>query len=194
MIYAGTSPWRTWRVMDGEDAATLPAASDYTPAKLGVGGYASGIEAKVIAGVPATTIGLRAWGQGGDNFTGQIQIAGYMDKSDPGPGQILWGGTLTAGAVTATYVPITDDALHGGTSRWGAAAAWFEIDTWNPTVSNACQAQVLSGSAQAMLVLPTLGYNTLLLESAFLKTEATEIDVLGIAWRPLDYEGVSVLL
>jgi hypothetical protein len=84
--------------------------------------------------------------------------------------------------------------------KWGAAATWFEADTWDSSTAatdydmvqstrlDATVATILPDqiiNQEAVLLLPTLGYTNLLIE--ILLTATAEF---GVIYRPIAYEKV----
>ncbi len=133
--------WRLWRQWVGgaaEDTIGSYGPDDKpTTGLIGVGG--------------CRAIALRIFGKDADNETGTITIIGWNNN---GPGQVLWQGQVILGAT------VFDEKVIPGTVV--AAGNWFEVDTYDSSGgSNACGAQVFDGGAQALLMVPTLGYTDL---------------------------------
>lgn len=172
----GTRQWQTARVVAEEDELL----TDYKPADLTAAVLAKGIRVK-----PATAIMVRAIGKDTDGDTAVLHVTGFMDPSklNCGPGQRLWIGTITLGARSiATFIPLND-------GKWGAAATWFEADTWASTTDSAGATEIVTTDQESCLLLPTLGYDFLLFEVRDIGGvgEMTEI---GFIWRPIAYERV----
>lgn len=161
--------WHTWRVAaedDTPDTNFRPADIPDSPQLISVG--------------DATCVRLRGYGYKASSpstKTAGLRIVGWMgDKSgdEPGPGQILWNGVLTLGAISINEPPVTDSA-------WGSLT-WNEVNDWDSsTGSNAALAAELAGGDQSLLILPTLGYKRLSCEITNLGG-ATEMDRLGLLW------------
>jgi hypothetical protein len=160
--------WRTWRVVTTEDTLlTTYDASQF-------------VSTSAIHPHPHTGVALRALGKASATNTATVSISGWMDGATArGPGQSLWKGTLTLGSLAVTGTIIPD-------GKW--SGSWKEVTTWVDTV-NACDATVASGGDQAMLILPTLAYSSLMLEIGDLDG-AGEMTELGIMWRPVTMNGV----
>ena len=166
--------WRTLRaITSGLAADTL--LTDYKPADL-----TAAVLAKTASIAPATAVALRAFGLGDNNDTVDAVLTGFMDpnsKFTSSLGHRLWRGQLILGNKEVTVAPLAD-------GKWGAAAAWREVDTWDQAAvggyNPAGATRLEVADQEAVLLLPTLGYSLLLLEVAAL----TGTTGFGVLWRP----------
>lgn len=174
----GTRNWRTWgRGIISSDDTLL---TNYKPSEYDA--------SKAIAVYPDTAIAARVYGRDTDNDTATLVISGWMDDGvagGAGPGMVLWRGQVTLGAITFTEKPNDDE-------HWNATAAWFEVDTYDTSVtngSNASSAIVQGGGNHSVLIVPTLGFVRLMFHVIDLGG-ANEMTELGILWRPCSKAGV----
>ncbi len=172
--------WRTWRFVTADDTpiALIDPSAFNAAARL-----------KAINVNPRfNAIVARFLGKDTDNDTATYKVSGFMDpdaeqnRTGAGPGAVLVSGVLTLGSNTGSVIPLSD-------GKWGAAATWFEVDTIT-VATNIALAVVKSGTnLQADLIVPTLGYNFLLLEVTNIGGGGTEMTQLGAMQRPLYVSG-----
>jgi hypothetical protein len=178
--------WRTWRTQTTAPADTL--LTKYQPSDV-----TAALKLKMIPlEVGVSIVALRAFGRSAAAQICDVVISGWMDLRTPsqgmdtslpnvGCGHRLFRGRLTLGTKTidAGQVP-TDDR------KWGATAAWLEAIGWDATLGggyNPVGAEVVSvANQEAVLLLPTLGYKSLLIE---FDATATTMTALGALWRPV---------
>lgn len=172
--------WQTARVSLAAAADTL--LTDYKPSDI----TATIRDQKMISIHPATAVMLRAWGKAANNASAIVTISGWFSQPQSGSGQLfspghkLWAGTLSLGARSmASTIPIED-------GKWGAAATWFEVDTWTATADPVGATSILTADHGGVLLLPTLGYSHLLFE--FSDDAGTDMTALGIAWYPIRFQ------
>lgn len=172
----GFTQWQTARIVAAEDTLlTNYLASEFATLK------AAG---KIVGIHPATAVVLRAFAKDTNNDTATVVISGWMtDNKDKGtgPGHRLWRGQLLAGNHTASHIPLGD-------GKWGAAATWFEVDTWNEAGASgynpAGATRLEVADQEAVILLPTLGYTHLAIEVTDILGGGTEITEIGFLWRP----------
>lgn len=171
----GFLQWQTWRIVASDDTLL----TDYKPADL-----TAAVKAKTIGVYPATAIIVRAFGKDTDNDSATVVISGWMDvglKKGGGPGQRLWRGQLLCGSKSFSHAPLND-------GKWGAAATWFDVDTWNEGATSgydlAGASRLEIANQECALILPTLGYTHLLVEVTDLDG-ANEMTEIGFVWRPV---------
>lgn len=174
--------WQTARVVDDATEDTILTA--YKPSDI----TATIKNTKMISIHPATAIMLRAWGKDTDNDTATVTISGWFHQPQSGssqifsPGHVLWKGTVTLGARSmSSTIPIED-------GKWGAAATWFEVDTWTSSADPVGATAILTADHGGVLLLPTLGYTHLLFEFTNKDGTGTEMSALGIAWYPIRFQ------
>lgn len=177
----GVTQWQTWRVVSSDDTLL----TDLRPANLPT-------DNRRISVHPFTAIAIRAFGKDTDNDDFEVRISGWMDsskKNGAGPGQRLWRGDFMLGSENfggASIQPLDD-------GKWGAAAIWFEVDTFNSAATsgyNAVDAVERLGGNTNMLIFPTLGYHFLVLEVDIDGGDGTAGTELGIMWKGISREGV----
>ena len=120
---------------------------------------------------PATAVALQCYGKDTAAEAATIRVVGWMGtpgKTVHGPGQILWSGTVTLGAITFSEAILPD-------GKWGTANAWFQVNAFAATVDLGGAVDLTSGD-QSILIVPTLGFTRLSLEIAL--TTASEMGVL----------------
>lgn len=169
--------WKTWRI---------PVTADQTAKNLNPAG---GVGEDMIE-VLGTAIMVRMFGKNADNETATMELIGRMDPSSEGldgRGFSLWRGQVILGSDSSSYIP-------GATKKWGAAAAtWFEVDTYDSSVSgghNACLASVLLGLNQALFLVPTLGFKFVQMVITDINDGGVEMAELGALYRTISRQGV----
>ncbi len=172
--------WKTWLA-----AGTVSA--DHSALDLDPSDGASG---QMINVYPYTAIILRMFGKDTNNDTASMEIVGRMDdstKNKGGRGQSLWKGQVILGSISSSFIPLDD-------GKWSAAATWFEVDTYDEAgVSgghNACKAITIGGGNQALLILPTIGYNVLEMVVTDIGGSSPEMTELGALYRFASNDGV----
>ena len=176
--------WQKWR---SDVVADDTFSTNYAPAE-----YAALTASKVVSVKPWSMVAVRAWGKAAASKTATVRISGWMaynatrGDSHAGPGQVLWTGVCTTGAITFTERPIKDQNF--------TETAWFEVSDWSAVASgdfNACNARQIREGGQCMLLIPTCGYCELLLEVKDL-AGAGEMTAFGAAWHPMEPEAWMV--
>lgn len=170
--------WRTVRVVATDDTFI----TDFKAANI--------VEAKTI-GINGSAVALWAWGKDTDNDDCTLRITGFMEPVENftrGPGQVIWRGQLTLGSNNTDTAPVDD---HG---KWGSANDWFEVDSWDSSVTNGnnlASAIALSEATPqtSLLLLPTLGYTILMFEVTDLGG-AGEMTEIGFLSREISMDGV----
>lgn len=170
MVLTATG-WRMGRIVTTDDAAI----TSFEPAKY--------VAAQSIDVSGFSAIALRAFGTAADSLTLDLRLIGWMDHGTPathldlapGPGQVLWYGVLTTGTVHIAARPTAD--------RHWTDTTWHEVATWNSGGgSNACAATVMSGGGQSLILVPVLGYRSIMFEFTNMGG-AGEMASCGILWR-----------
>lgn len=173
MSNMSTMQWQTARILrapsTGDTLLTLLEPTDYNSSK-----------GAIIA--PHVAVGLRFFGLGAGTDTGIIRVTGWMDPNrqcGPGPGRALLKGTVTlSGQALTSVIPLVD-------GKWGAAANWREGIFATTGGYNACGASIeTTGDGSSEVLVPTRGYNALMLEIASIGGGGQATD-LGILMRTL---------
>lgn len=172
----GALQWQTWRIAATEDTLL----TDYKPADI----TTVAVKKKMIGVYPASAIIIKAFGKDTDGDSATVVISGWMDQGRAkggGPGQRLWRGQLLCGSKSFSHIPLGDE-------HWGAAATWFDVDTWDEGAASgydiAGASRLEVANQECALILPTLGYTHLLLEVRDLDS-ANEMTEIGFIWRPV---------
>ena len=172
----GTRAWQTWLTNAVEDDHTALNPAVMTGLKPG-----NRVSAQSIAVNAARAIALRMFGQDTNNDTATIDLVGWMGakKFTSGPGQVLWSGQVILGANTASIIPNAD-------GRWGAAATWFEVDTFDSSGGHNLAAAVIRAfDGSAIILLPTLGYSHIQMTVTDIGGSSPEMTKLNGLWRPI---------
>ncbi len=172
----GIQAWQTWLT----DAVTADHTA-LTPATMTGLKPGNRVSAQSISVNVARAIALRLFGQDTNNDTATVNLVGWMagKKTLSGPGQVLWSGQVILGANTASIIPHSD-------GRWGAAATWFEVDTFDSSGGhNLAAAAIRAFDGSAIMLLPTLGYSHIQMTVTNVGDGGTEITKLNGLWRAI---------
>lgn len=177
-MYRNILSWRTARVAIASDTLITDFKSANFSGAKGISAIGSGIM-------------LRAFGKDTAGDTATLRVIGFMEQHDKrgrGPGFILWRGQLTLGSQTTGAAPLLNEQ-----NDWDSAGNWFTVDDWDPSVAsgeNAASAVMAQGTNEAVLLLPTLRFTSLMLEIDDIGGGGTEMTELGIMYREITDEGV----
>lgn len=171
MNYLGdVTQWQTWRHQSAISADTL--LTKYEPQDV-----TSAVIAKMMDFGKNTAIALRAFGRDAATKYVDIVISGWMGMAAPTPGAAqtphmgcghrLWRGRLTLGTKALTSGQVPAMSAESG-KKWDSASAWLEVAAWDHTLGGGYDpvgaTHVEVANQEAVLILPTLGYRTGLLE------------------------------
>lgn len=186
----GVMNWQTWQ---GPFSASHTAVTEFEPGDL--------VAAQSVSVTPYTAIMfMPLCVDTDDNEFIDIKMIGYMashTESGAGPGQPLFFGRLTAGDVV-----MSSDARPLSDGKW-KEGVWRFFDTLDVTTTvwfndNAVDfrgSAASGGSGQGSLLIPTLGYTTLMLEvldpggSDGLTADGGSMDQFQAMWRGVSKEG-----
>ncbi len=177
--------WRTWRRVTVDDTEI----SIFDPAA-----FTAAVLAKSINVNPRfNAVAIRAFGKDTAADTATYKVYGFMDpdtdqkRTGAGPHFRLINVTISLSPASDSIIPLANNP-----SIWGAAAAtWFPVDDWTLTGNAVGAVSKLLSNLDAVLILPTWGFNNLYLEVTDIGGGGTEITELGIMWRPLYVPGMS---
>ena len=178
---SGFQRWQTGRIVTSADTYTTNLGPDNFDNLTG----------KMIGIHPATAIALLFIGQDAADEVFGIQISGYCDPKNtgPGPGVRLYKADCTLGASTFSDIPLDD-------KKWGASATWLFTDTIDTTGGyneNSTQLIGTNGAdRETMLLVPTLGFTHILVEIGNTSGAAFTTAKVGFMWRET-IRGVGIL-
>lgn len=198
MNYLGdVTQWQTWRYQTTFAADTL--LTKYEPQDV-----TSTVRAKMIDLGKNTAVALRAFARTGSAAIVDVVISGWMGTASPSPGAAqtgnvgcghrLWRGRLTTGtkALTSGQVP-HNESLAG--KKWDATAAWNEVAAWDHTLGSGYDpvgaTHIEVANQEAVLILPTLGYRSLLME--LINPGAGVVTAFGCLYRPVSASVITVV-
>ena len=170
--------WKTWHPPVAEDDGILSLIPN------------SNLNGSIIGVLPYSAVGIRIFGKNSAADTAIMQIVGRMDvgtKVGSGPPQSLWKGQIKLTSSGTSGVPLNDN-------KWGSTATWFDVDVFDIAGAsaghNAANSVILSGSGDALMILPTLGYSHLVMHFSDVGGGGTEMTEVGSLYREIAMGGV----
>ncbi len=175
----GVMNWQTWQ---GPFAASHTAVTEFEPGDL--------VAAQSISATPYTAIMFLPLVVGDTvaSDTVDVKIIGYMAshvENGAGPGQALWFATLKVPAASPVGMTSARPLSDG---KWQARDWTFFEDADFTGKYDEVSSTEIGGtvSKQLSILLPTVGYTTLMMEITNL-TGSTPI--FGCMWRGVSKEG-----
>lgn len=174
--------WQTWRT---EISSADTQLTNYNQADL-----TDAVKAKMIdvTGYPAFAFRILGTDTDGDKLVSPT-ISAWMDpfREDAGPGIRVWAGHATAlvlGSKKFTGVPLDD-------GKW-TSREWFEVDTYTAAIDILGVEIQVSANKEGQVIMPTYGFTHFLLEIPSLAGGSTNVDIVGVMWRPIPQVVVTV--
>lgn len=185
LIGPNASRWQTLRkiVSAADTPKTVYQASDFDATLRSKGEGCNGMSRMIV----------RAYGTDAASETATLTLSGWMgdsDKTDHGPGIILWKGELTTGTITWAETGRTYDLADKG---FPGTTTWFEVSDWNTGVAgggNLSQSTELADNSMSVLLLNTLGCTRIVAEVSAIAGGNPQMSSIALIWRPASMEGV----